>query len=75
MAKTGSTRAALSRTHSLRMKDASEPFTVFKTWLARADPIEPDNPTALALAPAKATGSPAVRIVLIKPTDPRGFVF
>ena len=59
------------------MKDASEPFTVFKTGLARADPIEPDNPTALtlALAPAKATGSPAVRIVLIKPTGPRGFVF
>ena len=38
------------------MKDASEPFTVFKTGLARADPIEPDNPTALALALAPCKG-------------------
>ena len=57
------------------MNDTSEPIALFQTWLAHAHRIEPDDPTAMALATADATGRPAVRMVLLKHTDLRGLVF
>jgi pyridoxamine 5'-phosphate oxidase len=53
----------------------TNPFALFHTWLAEAQRTEADDPTAMALATADATGRPAVRMVLLKGADARGFVF
>lgn len=52
-----------------------DPMRLFQEWLAEARDREPDDPTAMALATADATGRPAVRMVLLKQADARGFVF
>lgn len=57
------------------MTDAPEPITLFQTWLKQAHAAEPDDATAMALATADSTGRPAVRMVLLKQADERGFVF
>eukprot|EP01031_Cornospumella_fuschlensis_P007531 gene7531-biopygen6314 len=57
------------------MTDAVDPIALFQTWLARAHAVEPDDATAMALATADANGRPAVRMVLLKHADDRGFVF
>ena len=57
------------------MTDAVDPLALFQEWLARAHTVETDDATAMALATADATGRPAVRMVLLKAADPRGFVF
>lgn len=57
------------------MTDAVDPIVLFQTWLARAHAIEPDDATAMALATADTGGRPAVRMVLLKHADARGFVF
>jgi pyridoxamine 5'-phosphate oxidase len=57
------------------MNDAQEPIGLFQTWLAEARATEPDDATAMALATADASGRPAVRMVLLKNADERGFVF
>ncbi len=57
------------------MNDATEPVTLFQTWLAEAQASEPGDVTAMALATADASGRPAVRMVLLKNADERGFVF
>ena len=54
---------------------AADPFALFQEWFAAAQAAEPDDPTALALATADAAGRPAVRMVLLKHVDARGFVF
>lgn len=51
------------------------PFALFEEWFAAAKATEPDDPTAMALATADATGRPSVRMVLLKAFDARGFVF
>ncbi len=51
-----------------------DPFALFDQWFAVACEQEPD-PTAMSMATATADGRPSVRIVLLKATDPRGFVF
>jgi pyridoxamine 5'-phosphate oxidase len=53
----------------------NDPFALFEEWFAAARATEPDDPTAMALATADATGRPSVRMVLLKAADPRGFVF
>ena len=53
----------------------SGPFAVFADWFAAASAAEPNDPNAMALATAAADGRPAVRIVLLKAWDERGFVF
>ena len=52
-----------------------EPVVVFNEWLKEANASEPNNPNACALATADNLGKPAVRMVLLKDIDERGFVF
>ena len=51
------------------------PFALFDAWLAEARSIEPNDPEAMALATADASGQPSVRMVLLKGHGPEGFVF
>lgn len=60
--------------------DASEPFTLFESWLGEATEKEINDPNGMALATVDASGLPNVRMVLLKGVDgpdqnPRGFVF
>ena len=54
---------------------ATDPHALFEEWLAEARLAEPNDPTAMALATAGASGRPSVRMVLMKGHDERGFVF
>lgn len=54
---------------------SEDPLSVFYTWLADATNRGHPEPTAMALATVDAAGQPAVRMVLLKHADPRGFVF
>jgi pyridoxamine 5'-phosphate oxidase len=54
---------------------ATDPIALFHEWFAVARTAEPDDATAMALATADAAGRPAVRMVLLKHADARGFVF
>ena len=54
---------------------ADDPIALFDRWLAEAEQSEPNDPNAMALATADAVGNPAVRMVLLKGHDARGFVF
>jgi pyridoxamine 5'-phosphate oxidase len=53
----------------------TDPFTQFNAWLEEAKRCGLEEPTAMALATADAQGRPAVRMVLLKHADERGFVF
>ena len=53
----------------------TDPFALFDAWLAEARSIEPNDPEAMALATADASGQPSVRMVLLKGHGPEGFVF
>ena len=52
-----------------------DPLRLFQEWFAEARDREKSDATAMALATADATGRPAVRMVLLKQADARGFVF
>lgn len=52
----------------------SEPFELFARWLTEAKEKEPNDANAMSLATADASGTPDVRMVLLKGVD-RGFVF
>jgi pyridoxamine 5'-phosphate oxidase len=54
---------------------ANEPFVLFAAWLKDAAASEPRDPTAMTLATVDADGLPNARMVLLKGTDERGFVF
>lgn len=54
---------------------ASEPLAQFDAWFAEARAKEPNDPEAVALATATASGAPSVRMVLMKDHGPDGFVF
>ena len=54
---------------------AVDPIVRFQEWYAEAHAREAADPTAMSLATADATGRPAVRMVLLKAVDARGFVF
>jgi pyridoxamine 5'-phosphate oxidase len=53
----------------------NNPFALFAAWLLEAEAGEPNDPNAMALATVGEDGMPAVRMVLLKGADPRGFVF
>ncbi len=53
----------------------SDPFVIVQRWLAEAEPLEPNDPNAIALATVDATGMPNVRMVLLKSIEPAAFVF
>ena len=56
-------------------KVSEDPIALFKKWLAEAEKAEPNDPNAMALATVGEDGMPAVRMVLLKGLDARGFVF
>jgi pyridoxamine 5'-phosphate oxidase len=53
----------------------TDPIALFDEWLAEARGAEVNDPEAMALATADASGRPSVRIVLLKGHSPDGFVF
>lgn len=53
----------------------TDPFSHFAKWMAEAEKSEPNDPNAMALATADASGRPSVRMVLLKDFDADGFVF
>jgi pyridoxamine 5'-phosphate oxidase len=53
----------------------ADPIEVFKDWLREAESSEPNDPTAAALGTVAEDGMPAVRMILLKGVDHRGFVF
>ncbi|MDX0626631.1 pyridoxamine 5'-phosphate oxidase [Sinorhizobium medicae] len=55
--------------------EASEPFSLFGTWLKEAEKSEVNDPNAVALATVDPDGMPNARMVLLKGFDERGFVF
>jgi pyridoxamine 5'-phosphate oxidase len=54
---------------------AADPHLLFEQWFAEARAAEPNDAEAMALATADEAGRPAVRMVLLKGHDARGFVF
>ena len=52
-----------------------EPLALFERWFKEAKEKEPNDPNAMSLATADASGAPDVRMVLLKDFDARGFVF
>jgi pyridoxamine 5'-phosphate oxidase len=54
---------------------ADDPLRLFAAWLEDATISEPRDPTAMTLATVDADGLPNARMVLLKGTDERGFVF
>lgn len=56
--------------------EASDPMPCFRAWFAEAEASEPNDPNAMALATASASGAPSVRMVLLKEVeDSAEFVF
>lgn len=65
-----------SRDAGLSERDlADDPVVQFRSWLAEARATGIDFPEAMALATSDAHGRPAVRHVLLKTVDERGFTF
>jgi pyridoxamine 5'-phosphate oxidase len=52
-----------------------DPMALFGEWLAEATAREPNDPNAVAVSTVDEDGMPDVRMVLLKDTDARGFVF
>jgi len=46
-----------------------DPFVIARAWLAEAEPVEPNDPNAIALATVDQDGMPNVRMVLLKDID------
>ena len=71
--------AQLRREYRRATLDASghgpDPLAAFERWFAEAQAAEANEPNAMALATADEHGTPAVRMVLLKGFDARGFVF
>lgn len=57
------------------MAPGEDPIAQFESWLAEATRSEPNDPNAMTLATADASGAPSARMVLLKGVDARGFVF
>jgi len=55
--------------------ESTEPFELFRQWLADANQSEPNDPNAFALSTVDSDGMPNVRMVLLKGYDTSGFVF
>lgn len=54
---------------------SDDPFDLFAEWMAEAATSEPVDPDATALATVGPDGMPAVRMVLLRGYDRRGFTF
>jgi pyridoxamine 5'-phosphate oxidase len=53
----------------------TEPFALFDAWYSEAKTSELNDPNAMALATADASGQPHVRMVLLKGHGADGFIF
>ena len=53
----------------------TDPFAHFQTWMEDAEKSEPSDPNAMTVVTATPDGKPSARTILLKGTDPRGFVF
>ncbi|MGV2979899.1 pyridoxamine 5'-phosphate oxidase [Camelimonas sp. ID_303_24] len=53
----------------------TDPFALFRVWMADASASEPNDPNAMTLATVDADGLPNARIVLLKGFDECGFSF
>ncbi|MEM9755103.1 MAG: pyridoxamine 5'-phosphate oxidase [Pseudomonadota bacterium] len=53
----------------------ADPFAIARAWFAEAEPSEPNDPTAIALATVDETGLPNARMVLLKDIEDDAFVF
>lgn len=49
-----------------------DPFRIAQDWLAEAEPAEPNDPNAIALATVDAAGMPNARMVLLKEIETWG---
>ena len=54
-------------------KDLDNPIDLFKEWFDESKKYEQKDPNALALATSDETGTPSVRMVLLKGYDEKGF--
>lgn len=54
---------------------ANDPLQQFELWLQQAIDAKLDDPTAMTIATVDQTGQPSQRIVLLKDSGPKGFVF
>jgi pyridoxamine 5'-phosphate oxidase len=61
--------------NKVRSRMANDPIIQFQHWFTEAQRARIRLPEAMALATADAHGRPAVRFVLLKGADERGFVF
>jgi len=52
-----------------------DPFVIAQRWLTEAEPAEPNDPNAIALATVDSDGLPNVRMVLLKDIEADAFVF
>lgn len=52
-----------------------DPFAIARDWMAAAQPLEPNDPNAIALGTVDSTGMPNVRMVLLKDIEADAFVF
>ena len=52
-----------------------DPFALARDWMAAAEPVEPNDPNAIALGTVDSDGLPNVRMVLLKDIEPDAFVF
>ena len=52
-----------------------DPFALAKAWLSEAEPLEPNDPNAIALSTVDADGMPNARMVLLKEIADDGFLF
>jgi pyridoxamine 5'-phosphate oxidase len=69
----------LRREYASRVLDESQvdpdPIAQFRVWFSEALSAQIKDANAMSLATASASGEPAVRTVLLKDVDDRGFVF
>ncbi len=52
-----------------------DPFEIARTWLAEAERVEPNDPSAIALSTVDVNGMPNARMVLLKEIEADAFVF
>ncbi|HQY30724.1 MAG TPA: pyridoxamine 5'-phosphate oxidase [Thermomicrobiales bacterium] len=52
-----------------------DPFVLFRTWFGHVAEARGNEPNAMSIATADASGNPSVRTVLLKEVEPDGFVF
>lgn len=59
----------------MSIKEADNPFSLFRDWFSDAEKEEINDPNAMCLSTVGADGMPSSRMVLLKDMDDRGFVF